>query len=265
MTGTKQFLFSALCLEGYYQIQQMKTISFTFLIVCALFTGNKMLGQDEKYDKILIMIVNEDFEKALYKAESYTLKDATKKDPIPYLYCSMSYFEISKRNEFAEKYPKAFMDALKYAGKFRKKDTKNEFFPEHSEFFGDLRKEAHIQAEILNDQQKWTRSRAIYKGLVDLDANDPGAQLMQAYVLYKSKANRDGDLSAQAAKDAMKKNGTSGLGKEQVDFLKRAIITMADYLNGSGNKAKAKEWLELGHEHFKDDKEYMVTYNNLVG
>ena len=252
-------------MESHNQMQPMKTISFCLLIIGSCFSSYQTIAQNEKYDKILILIVNEDYEKALYKAEAFTLKDDTKKDPIPHLYCSMAYFEISKRNEYQEKYPKAFAESLKYAGKFRKYDKNNEFYPEHTEFLGELRKESYIQAEIMNDQSKWTRSRAIYKGLVDLDPNDPGAQLMQAFVLYKAKANRDGDLSAQAAKDLVKKNGTSGLGKEQVDFLRRSILTMSEYHNGSGNRAKAKELLELGHPYFKEDKEFMVTYNNIGG
>jgi hypothetical protein len=251
--------------NNHTKATNMKQRFFTLAMVLLGLNATLVHAQKEKYDKILIHIVNEEYEKAVYKAEPYTLKDASKKDPIPYLYLGMAYLEMSKRPEFAEKYPKAFTEAMKNAGKFVKRDVKKEFIGEYGDFFEELRKEAYVQAEITNDQQKWTKSRAIYKGLTDIDADDAGAWLMQAYSLYKARANRDGDICAQSAKDALKKRGTTGMDKGQVAFLKKAIITMSEYLSESGNRAKAKEWIQLGHEHFSSDKEYMVTYNNIAG
>ena len=80
-------------------------LSFAFLALSAVAQGD--------YNDLLELLVDEEYEKLLYKAEKYTLSDKTKKDALPYVYMSMAYYEISKRDEFAEKYPKAFKESLK--------------------------------------------------------------------------------------------------------------------------------------------------------
>lgn len=234
-------------------------IGFTF---CSLLN---LSAQDGEYDKILAMLVDEDYEKVLYKAEPYTLKDDTKKDPIPYLYISMAYFEMSKRGEFEEKYPKAFKESLKYCSKHRKKDKDNQYFGEFSDFFSELRQAAMVSAEIELDQEKWTRAKGIYKYLVDIDSNDAGAILMMSYCLMKDKAKKEAEENLAEAKKIMEEKGVDGLAKEQMNLLKAAIINVAGEFDATGMRAEAREWMEKGKEHFEDDDEFMGHYRDIVG
>ena len=49
------------------------------------------------YEDLLVLYVDEDYEKCISKAERYTERDQTRRDALPFLFLSMCYFEISKR------------------------------------------------------------------------------------------------------------------------------------------------------------------------
>ncbi|MEY3835453.1 MAG: hypothetical protein RI989_881 [Bacteroidota bacterium] len=68
-----------------------KLLLFVFLI------GSLKSFAQTDYPDLLAMFVDEKYEKCLYKAEKYTLNEKTKKDPLPYLFMSRCYFEMSKR------------------------------------------------------------------------------------------------------------------------------------------------------------------------
>ena len=79
-------------------------------------------AQKHVYEDLLVLFVDEKYEKCIYKAEGYTQGDDTKKDALPFLYVSMCLFEMSKQEKYNADYPKASRDAIKWAEKYRKKD-----------------------------------------------------------------------------------------------------------------------------------------------
>ncbi len=77
------------------------------------------------------------YEDCMFKAERLTQSDKTSKDPEPYLYMSMCFYEISlkEEGELKESYKNPLNDALKYALKYRMKDRKNELYEQNMEYF----------------------------------------------------------------------------------------------------------------------------------
>lgn len=216
----------------------------------------------EEYPDLLNLLIDEDYEKLCYKAEKYTLDDDTKKDPMPWLYMSMGFYEISKISDFDEDYPKAFKDALKYAGKYRKKDKDGQYFDDNQDFFDLLRETAIIEAETFNDQEKYAKSKGYYKYLYSIDENDAGAWVYTGIVLQKLKAAKESQTAFETAKSIIS-NGCDDLTKIQMDYLRSGLIYMADIYSDEGRGSEAKEWMELAMPYFEDNKEYKVTYNNL--
>ena len=51
----------------------------------------------KEFDKLIFLYIDEKFEKCANLGMRYTEDDELRRDPIPYLYVSMSFFEISKR------------------------------------------------------------------------------------------------------------------------------------------------------------------------
>jgi tetratricopeptide (TPR) repeat protein len=231
---------------------------FAFVLVSGVFAQS-----DKDYKDLLTMFVSEKYEKCLYKAEGYTLADDTKKDPLPYLFMSRCYYEMSKREEFKEKYPNAFKDALKYASKYGSKDKEKVHMAEYEDFFAELRKAAQAEAETMMDTEKFSKAKQIYDQLLDLDPNDAGAQLMMGLAFTGLKSKKEAETAIAKAKQILTEK-KAGQSKEQLQLLRDAITRHATALSVS-NKTLAKEWLDLGLEYFPEDKEYKVTYDSIAG
>lgn len=234
------------------------------LLIFALSLGSAGFAQSDKdYKDLLTIFVSEKYEKCLYKAEGYTLGDDTKKDPLPYLFMSRCYFEMSKRDEFKEKYPNAFKDALKFASKYGSKDKEKVYMTEYEDFFAELRKAAMAEAESMMDTEKFSKAKQIYDQLLDLDVNDAGAQLMLGLAFTGLKSKKEAETAIAKAKKILV-DKSAGQSKEQLQLLRDALTRHATALSGA-NKTLAKEWLDLGLEYFPDDKEYKVTYDSIAG
>lgn len=237
---------------------------FAALIILLSAVSSSFAQSDKDYKDLLTLFVSEKFEKCLYKAEGYTLKDETKKDPLPYMFMSRCYFEMSKRDEFKVKYPDAFKNAMKYIAKYGQKDKEKKYAAEYEDFFSELRLAAMLEAETMLDAQKYPKAKSLYDQILSMDPNDAGAQLMLGITLQLMKTKKEAELAIKAAHKILTEKKASQA-KEQVTLLRDAITRYATMLNDAGNKATAKEWLDLGMEYLKDDKEYKVTYDMIAG
>ncbi len=232
-----------------------KLLLFVFLL------GSLKSFAQTDYPDLLAMFVDEKYEKCLYKAEKYTLNEKTKKDALPYLFMSRCYFEMSKRDEFKEKFPTAGKDCYKYASKYASKDKNKTFYAEHEDYFTELRSTAISEAEVMLDAMKYTKSKTLYDNLIDWDANDAGAWIMLGVSFQGAKQKKEAENAYTTAKKLLTDKTCSVEVKGQKDLLKNALIYYAEKLYNEGNTAGAKEWLDLGKEWFMDNKEYQVTYS----
>jgi tetratricopeptide (TPR) repeat protein len=235
-----------------------------FAILFFAFNLASSYAQTEKdYKDLLTLFVDSKYEKCLFKAEGYTLDEKYKKDPLPYLYMSRCYFEMSKLDEFREKYPTAFKDAMKYIAKYGSKDKEHKYAAEYEDFFTALRTAAIGEAETMMDTEKFSKAKQLYDQLLDMDPNDGGAQLMLGVAFARMKTKKESEEAFKKAKAILTEKKTSQ-GKEQLSLLKQAIMLHATDLSAT-NKQAAMEWLDLGMEYFAEDKEYKVTYDTIGG
>jgi len=241
----------------------MKNILGILCLLCL--NGLPMWSQtDNDYEDLLTLFVDEKFEKCLYKAEGYTINEKTKKDPLPYLFVSRCYFQISKMDEFKAKYPDPFKDAMKYISKYAAKDKDKKYAADYEDFLSELRSAAIGQAETQMDAQKFTKAKTLYDQIADMDSNDAGAQIMLGITFSFMKAKKDAELAFGKAMTILTEKKASML-KEQKDLLKNSIMAYAVLLSDQGDRTTAIEWLELGQEYFNEDPEYKVTYDTIKG
>jgi len=234
----------------------MKPINL--LIVFSLIIGFDASAQSPDYKDLLTLFVSEKYEKCLDKAKGYTMGDATKKDPLPYMYMSRCFFEMSKKDEFKEKYPASFKDAMKYLSKYASKDKEKKYIAEYEDFFTAIRLAAISEAETMMDTQKFSKAKQLYDQLLDLDPNDVGAKIMMALVFTYNKAKKESE-QATAESKKMLTDKVGPLTKEQLYLLKDALSRYC-----SDNKSQAKEWLNLGDHYFPDDKEYSAMKESIL-
>ena len=228
-----------------------------------------ILIEDDDLNELLMWIVDEKYEKVLYKAIRYTEDDDQKKHPMPYLYMSKAYMGIHNsddpdlRESFEVDKLKALKNGLKYASKFVKKDKEMEYVPQEQEFIEEIRKETIIAAETEMDNQKYTKAKSYYKYMWTLDAEDPGAWLMYGSVLWKAKAVRDAQESWNTAEQLLIEYGGKGLEEVQQDLLKYAVIYTAEMLADEGNLTDARKWIEATDALFGTDREVQAVLRSL--
>jgi hypothetical protein len=240
-------------------------MKYLYTITIALFTMTNVLAQG--YEELLELVVDEKYERCLYKAIKYTENDKTKKDPEPYAYMSMAFFRISQSDDpdLRDKYPKAAKEAIKYLVKFVKKDKEGEFIGEFQDFISEVRVATVSEAEQHSDEDKYTKSKGLYKYLTDIDENDPGAWLMRGHSEWMMKSKKDAKLSWEQAKKVLDQNGIRNLRSEQVDLLKMAVIRNSEMLYEIGEREDARNWLRATESFFKEDKEFSIVYGSIVG
>ncbi len=239
------------------------------LLILPIFS-TLLSAQPHVYEDLLVYYVDEEYEKCVKKGERYVNSKATRNDPLPYLYLSKCYHEMSKLERFNTDpdYKKADREALKYAVKFRKKDKENEHFSAHEDYWRELNSYAMESGMNWYEQEKYPKARMIFSRMVSYDPSNPGAWQMLALCQARSRMMRDAQESMQHALEAYEQvkaedEDLRTLTEDQKKLFKISLIEHSDLLAGNGLQDSARVVLELGYEHFQDDPEYNMLYNEL--
>lgn len=234
----------------------------TLALLAFIYFTPSLVAQDSKeYEDLWVLYIDEEYEKLVKKSKSITESDKTKKEPMPYLFMSMGYFEISKKEDMSEDYPKAFKDAMKYAGKWRKKDKKGTFVYDNKDYIADLREAGMEVAEGYLEDGSFSKAKGYYKYMTQFDPECPGSWLMYSFSLKKMN-----DFSGtQEAWDnyEMKLGDIARLGTEQQRLLKYGLITYAEDLYEEGKRSEARQLLKVGAEFYAEDNEYKIVMEDL--
>lgn len=239
----------------------MKTLFLSFALLASVAAH----AQKHVYEDLLVLYVDEKYEKCWEKALTYTENDATKKDALPFLYISMCNYEMSKLEKFAVDYPKASRDALKWAEKYRKKDKEKEFFNNYEDYWSSLNTMAQESGEnLIDDPKGLSKAKAIFDSMTGYYPENPGPWLMLAIVQYKSNLAKEGDLSVAAFDKAIANAGDiTTLPKDQQKLLKNALIRYADHLVDKGDRTKARKYAEIGKDAFMEEPDFKGLWDSL--
>jgi len=237
----------------------MRILTITLLAFICL--APRLVAQDKEYEDLWVLYIDEDYEKLVKKAQSLTENDKTKKQAMPYLFVSMGYFEISKKEDLNEDYPKAFKDAMKYAAKWRKKDKEGAYVYDNKDYISDLRDAGMDVAEGYLEDGSFSKAKSYYKYMTQFDPDCPGSWLMYSYAL-KMMNDFSGTQTAWDNFDT-KLGDISRLSSEQQRLLKYGLITYAEGLYEEGKRTEARELLERGADFFGEDNEYKIVMEDL--
>jgi hypothetical protein len=220
-------------------------------------------AQDEEFEELRILYMDEKYEKLISKSEKYTDDDDTRKDPTPYLYLSKAYYEISMREEFNEEYPpeKAFRNAMKWAAKYRRKDPEGVLFEENDMYFQELKKSAISEAGGLMSDQKYSRAKRYYDGICDFDPEDPGAWLMLGYCQLQIRNKLEAERNFEEAGKVMSTRDMTSLNSTERKLLLEGVLTYSDYLIAEGMRDSSQATLQLAYPALEGDAEFLMHYN----
>lgn len=193
------------------------------LLLVLFLTVSNFYAKADSFDELLILYVDEEYEKCISKSEKYMDKRATRKEPLPYLYASMSYYEMSQLPEYEEEYPKAFKEAMKNAAKFVRKDRENEYINEHEWYLPELLRVAHESAMNYYLDDKSIMAVGMYTYVLMIDESDLAANVMM-YVCYMKDDKRSKAYDAEKEILKMKKDfDPSDVTSEQKFFVEKAF------------------------------------------
>lgn len=233
------------------------------------FTINCSAQTDNDYMDLLLLFVDEKYEVCYNKSMKYTEKEKTKKDPLPFLYVSMSSFEMSRDHKYTNTFPKAYKTAISFAAKYRKKDKDYKHKSDSEKFIDDFK--LIILEEIENYLLEGTsatygKAAGLTKKCCDMDPDDYGAKLLYALLsdLTKNKTASKEYMKICTPKLEEYANDNLSLktmNKSQQTILRFALLEYANYYIIK-EPAKAKEMLDYGKDLFYEKNEFSkVSYN----
>jgi len=162
---------------------------------------------DKKVGKITFMMVDGEYEDAAYKAEKLLSDFEYRKNAWLYFYLTQSYFEIAKKPELAEEYPRALKEALKAAYKLDKYKDENEenkiAYREAQDLLTSLKDSIITLSEIYYDNENPRKAAYFLKRGVKFDPDDYALQLMEGVYEIKSRNIGEGIKNIMAALDSI--------------------------------------------------------------
>jgi len=232
------------------------------LVTIAVLTSMIGFAQDPvditEYDNLRVMLMDEDYEKLVKKSLAITEQEKRKKEPMPYLFASMAYFEMSKDEKFSEDFPKAFDKALKYAAKYRSKDKGSDYVDSNRDFIDDLRAGAMEVGQNYAEEENWSKSKRYFKYITKFDPEDPGAWLMRAYTEIKGNDRSGAKISLQKY-NALGHDEFDSYSSDQQRLLKYALLTYSEHLYQNGMRDSSSAVISSGEGLFPEDKEYKMA------
>lgn len=231
--------------------------SITLIAACAIaLLAQPLFAQDEDYKEILFMIIDGDYEKAYEKAYRYTEKEKTDRDPIPYVYASMAMYEMSKKDEYREEYPRAFRDAIKFAYKARRYDEENQYLPQHSAYINELKAEVMQEARFHYSQENWRKATTYAKYANRIDPGDFSALLLKGMAEQKGRNSYQAEKTFVEADTALKYFSANDISLEGKDAYLFAVLEYAKLMDDLNQKKEAQPYLDAVAVLFEEDPEY---------
>ena len=238
---------------------------FLLLLIVAIgFTLNGN-AQPPTYDDLVIYFADGNYDKLLKQAEKYTLSDKTKGDAIPYLYLAKCNFEMSKDQKWLDKYPKAFSDAIKFAGNCVKRDERagTTVVKDNIAFFTDIKVVLVEEIKNMIAEESYARLQGHVAKLHRFNKDDIGSYFVRSGSQYMNKDNSSGRISEQEAFDKLNAV-TSVEDWRPVDYemLKVGVMLYCDaQINMLRQDKKAKDLLGKVKQWLENDEEFMDYYN----
>jgi len=232
------------------------------LLLVAALAVSYAHAQKDKYTKLFDAYTMEKYEKCIDAALGYTESEKTAKDPEPYLYISMSYFEMSKDpDRFDAKKKPEYKDPLKkavnYASKLAKRDKDGSVRADNKDFMEEL-KEATMDAIKAGYENKETSKYvALSRDFAKAYDKDYAVMMFTGMYLIYGNAQSDGLKYMDVSTENLKKNGKPSEGYDRLSkrALTESFVKYSQYLNDNKDKKKAMAVIDLGKELLPESEE----------
>ena len=206
-----------------------------FLLLLGLLLVNPLsqaFAQD--FEDLLVLLVDEKYEKCYDKAVKYTENEKFKKEPLPYLYAAQALFEMSQDHQYIDIFPNAYKDALSWTGKYRKKDKAYAYRSDAEPFIEELK--TVVLEEVDNylleaTEKSYKKGLSIMKKVTKIDPDCGGAMLLRGQLEILTKNKTEGKKMVVTGFEMIDKIGTEvefgDMTLTQQKFMKYSIMFSA--------------------------------------
>lgn len=207
---------------------------------------------DKKIDELVFLYVDEKYDKVVAKALALVENEAYKKHPLPLIYASMGYYQISRKPDKFEQgkgaeFENSLKNSQKYMYSFIKKDAKaNEYYNDYKEYYDLLADTSNKLGQHYFLMEDYRKGAGAYKNAVKAFPNDPVFLLWEGICEVKSKNFAEGDKNILIALGKIDENFKPS--EVTAGVLAHGMLILDEYLSQKGdatNANKAKNLVEV--------------------
>lgn len=237
-----------------------------FLLICLItFTSNAQ--KSVKYDDLLVLFADGNYEKLVKSAEKYTLNDKTKNDAEPYMWLAKGLYAMSKDAKYStdETYKNAYKDAISAVGKFMRKDKDGALFEENIDFFSKFKGSLVEVIENELSTKNYSKTYGWVLKMKKLSPNDAGNAFLEGACKYRKGDKSGATLSWVTANDLLSKiTSVDDWKKEDFKLLELGVFETAQCYIDSRRVDNAKALLNKVKQWFEDDEDFKAKYDEII-
>ena len=246
---------------------EMKRVFLASVFVLVGLVSVKAQVKNSDFQKLFDLYTMEEYDKCAYKAEKYSQKDKYKRDPEPYLYMAMCFYQAHVQPEkFDQEFDDPLKDALKYAYKFRKKDKTGELFESNRELLDKIREEALANAKFYYNDNDYRKASSEFKRIQKVIPDDFNVMLMTGVADIMAKNASQGERLVVVALDSIRAQDERGVWeKDEVtyDIMIKGIVGYTNYLSEVERLEEAQETLTFARKLVPDDATLKSQYKKI--
>jgi hypothetical protein len=223
------------------------------------------MAQPPNYDDLKIYFADANYEKLVKHADSYTLKEDLKKDPVPFIYLAKGLYKISVSGTTDEKFKNAYKDAIGALSKaFKISKDSIELLSDYMEFIDQF--QGSMVEMISNDlaAKDYNKASGWVLKYYKISRNIIGAKYLDGATKYH-KADKGGANILWKEAETMLKSITSieNWTEADIKLFKLGVMETAECYLASKQREKAKEALNKVAQWFGSDPEFKDKYDSL--
>lgn len=220
-------------------------------------------------DKLEKLYTSGKYESCLFKADNMTYKESTSRDPEPYLYIAMCFYQLSKSGDpiIAEDYADGERQAIKYTAKFIRKDKDGEMYDDNLEFIDLLKEIQFKKVRKYFDEENYRKAASEAKQYNSLNRE---VDLTVTYFIgacqLMSNNYSQGQKNIEESSEQLKtlaKSGSIKIDKIFKPLISSVFLKYSEFLVSENNIEGAAKELKLGLKIIPNDG-FLKIQSNMI-
>ncbi|GAB5539634.1 MAG: hypothetical protein Salg2KO_17370 [Salibacteraceae bacterium] len=245
----------------------MNKITLVFSLFLSGSLGMNAQVQNSDFQKLFDLYTMEEYDRCAYKAERYSNKDKYRREPEPYLYMALCFYQAHVQPEkFDQEFDDPLKDALKYAYKFRKKDKEGVLYETNKDLLDKIREEALFTAKFYYNDGDYRKASSEFRRIAKVVPDDVNVIFMQGVSDIMAKNVSQGERLVNQALDTLRSQRERGDFEQDpvtYDVLIKGFIGYTNFLVDAEREEEAQETMTFARKLIPDDSALKAQYKKV--